>query len=224
LSLLNHLKNQIKATFRKDPYRFFTEHDIHTELALIATDYIKNREELLTRTKDNCMVSRVHHEYPTPFRCNMNGYSFKVIPEDEFDRKRKESPGFRARRGFLDFVVLNQDFVRSNNLSVVSGKRYKDVLKNLKNQKYSALDLAVEVVYHPTFDEKPHIGIMERRVASTNQDYEKLVALKSFKFSNGVSFCKEAAMFFFSNTSYKEKLNEMFKSYTEVPCFKILCS
>jgi hypothetical protein len=225
LSLLNHLKNQIEATFKKDPYRFFTEHDLHTELALIATDYLKKNGKLLTETKDKRIVSRVHHEYPTPFRCDMNELNFKVIPEDEFDKKRKESLGFRARRGFMDLVVLNQDFIKSNNLNVVSGKRYKEVLKNLTNQKHSALDLAVEVVYYPTFDEKPHIGIMKRRVASTNQDYEKLVALKKFKFTHNVPFCKDAAMLFFSNTTHKEKLKEMFKSYSEeVPCFKILYS
>lgn len=155
----------------------------------------------------------------------MNELNFKVIPEDEFERKRQESPGFRARRGFMDLVVLNQDFIQSNNLSIVSGKRYKDVLKNLENQKYSALDLAVEVVYYPTFDEKPHTGIMKRRVASTNQDYEKLVALKNFPFAHNVPFCKEAAMLFFSNTTHKEELDLMFKLYTEeVPCFKILYS
>jgi hypothetical protein len=225
LSLLNHLKNQIEATFKKDPHRFFTEHDIHTELALIATDDLKKKGELLTETKDNYIVSRVHHEYPTPFRCDMSKFNFKVISEDEFQRKRQKSPGFRARRGFMDLVVLNQDFIKSNNLNVVSGKRYKDVLKNLKNQQYSALDLAVEVVYHPAFDEKPHIGIMKRRVASTNQDYEKLVALKKFKFTHNMHFCKEAAMLFFSNTTHRKELTEMFKSYTEeVPCFKILHS
>jgi hypothetical protein len=225
LTLLNHLKNRIEATFKENPHRFFTEHDIHTELAMMTTDYIKKNEKLLTKTKDNHLVSRVHHEYPTPFRCDMNEFNFTVIPEDEFQRKRQESPGFRARRGFIDMVVLNKDFIKSNNLNIVSGKRYKDVLKNLRSQKYPALDLAVEVVYHPIFDEKPHIGIMKRRVASTNQDYEKLVALKKFEFTSNVPFCKDAAMLFFSNTTHKEKLNGIFKLCTEeVPCFKILYS
>jgi len=82
----------------------------------------------------------------------------------------------------------------------------------------------VEVVYHPTFDEKPHVGIMERRVASTIQDYKKLVALTEFMFPHDTPFCKEAAMLFFSNTAYKDELNERFKSFSEdkVPCFKIL--
>jgi hypothetical protein len=121
--------------------------------------------------------------------------------------------------------VLNQDFIESNNLTVVSGKRFKDVLENLKNQKYPALDLALEVVYHTAFDKKPHIGTMKRRVASTDQDYEKLVALKKFEFAHDMPFCKEAAMLFFSNTAHKQELDKMFRSYSEeVPCFKTLCS
>jgi hypothetical protein len=66
--------------------------------------------------------------------------------------------------------------------------------------------------------------MMEGKVASTIQDYQKLTALTEFRFPNDVHFCKEAAMLFFSNTAYKNELEETFRKLPEnkVPCFKIL--
>jgi hypothetical protein len=224
MSLLKYLYNSVETAFQEHPHRFFTEHDIHSELALIVTTLLQKQEKLYVQTKDGFTVSRVHHEYPTPFRCDMKNDDFRVITEQEFNSRRQENQKRIARRGFIDFAVLNLDFISSNKLSTVSGKRYKDVLENLKYQQYPAVDLAVEVVYYPTFDEKPHVGIMKRRVASTIQDYKKLVALAKFMFPHDTPFCREAAMLFFSNTAYKAELNEMFKSFSEdkVPCFKIL--
>jgi hypothetical protein len=143
----------------------------------------------------------------------MSNYDFRVISEEEFKRRSKEKRGFRVRRGFIDLVVLNPDYVKSNDLVVVSGKRYEHVLRNLNNQQYPALDLAVEVVYHPTFDEKPHEGIMQRRVDSTVQDSKKLIAVMDPKYSGGTAFCKEAAMLFFSNTEHADALNGMFERF-----------
>jgi len=37
MSLPRDMHNQIEAAFKEYPNRFFTEHDIHSELALIAT-------------------------------------------------------------------------------------------------------------------------------------------------------------------------------------------
>lgn len=155
MSVLEYLHSNINRAFQKNPHRFFTEHDIHSELCLIATDFLEKRGDLFATTKDEYMVSRVHHEYPTPFRCDMNNYDFKLITEEEFNMKREQIKGFRARRGFIDFVILNPAFISSNNLSVVSGKRYKDVLLTLGNQHDPVLDLAIEVVYHFAYDKKP---------------------------------------------------------------------
>lgn len=225
-SILENLHSNISTTFQKNPHRFFTERDIHSELCLIATDLLEKRGDLLATTKDEYVVSRVHHEYPTPFRCDMSNYGFKLITEEEFNMKRKQINGFRARRGFIDFVILNPGFISSNNLSVVSGKRYKDLLSNLRNQRDPVLDLAIEVVYYFACDKRLHEGIMKRRVDSTIQDYKKLVALTKHELSINTQFCKEAAMFFFSNTEHKGRLDRLFQSFPEknVPVFKILHS
>ena len=213
--ILDYLHTQVEAIFKNHPYRFFTEHDIHSELALIATAMLQKQGSLYSKTKDGFVVSRIHHEYPTPFRCDMKDYNFRMVTEEEFNRKRREKIKIRARRGFIDFVVLNLDFISSNNLGVVSGKRYSSVLSSLRSQKYPALDLAVEVVYYPTFDEKSHKGIMQRRVNSTVQDYKKLVAIMDFRCPTESPFCKEAAMLFFSNTAHEDTLKNMFHSFPE---------
>ena len=180
VTLLSYLQNRIEDTFARYPHRFFTEHDIHSELARIATESLVKEEDSTQKLKSS-QVGRLHHEYPTPFRCLMEHYNFRMVTEDEFKRGKKEKPSLRLKRGRIDLVVLNSDYISSNPLNIVSGKNYRDLLENLKEQKFPALDLAIEVVYHPILDEKPHTGIMKRRVESIVQDYQKLVALMKFR-------------------------------------------
>jgi hypothetical protein len=61
----------------------------------------------------------------------MKGSSFRRVSEKEYQQERQKNRRFRARRGYFDFVVLNADYVTSNKLSVVSGKRYTEFLENL---------------------------------------------------------------------------------------------
>jgi len=211
MPFLEYLYRQIKSSFEKHPHRFFTEHDIHSELTMIATDLLRKEGTLYEKTKDGYMTSRIHHEYPTPFRCRMGGLQFKVITEEEVGREKAKDPKFRARRGWVDFVILNPYFVSSNKLGIVSAKSYKSFLKSIDGQKYPSLDLAMEVVYYPTFDERRHVGIMKRRVLSAKQDYDKLVALMKFSYAGKIPFCKEAAMLLFSNTRHRGELEEMLK-------------
>ena len=226
MSLLNYLSDQIEATFIEHPHQFFTEDDIHTQLALIANGLVRSKGSLYAKTRDGFVVSRVHHEYPTPFRCHMKGSEFRLITEDVFKEEKLKNPNFRARRGYIDFVVLNSDYVSSNKLRVVSGKRYRDFRESLSERQLPALDLAVEVVYFPTFDEKLHDGIMNIRVSSTIQDYKKLATLMEFTYPNNIPFCNEAAMMFFSNTIHKAKLKKKLKSlplHKKVGFFSVLC-
>jgi len=216
MSLLKHLLNQIETAFSENPHRFFTEHDLHFELSRIATGFLINERSLFQETCDEpkkFVVSRIHHEYPTPFRCYMKNSDFTLITEDEFKAMKLKDPKFRARRGWIDFVVLGSEFISSNTLRVVSGKRYRDLLESLKKKQCTALDLAVEIVYFPMFDEKRHIGIMRRKVSSTIQDYNKLVAVKQFAYPDGTPFCHEAAMMLFSNTIHKDQLEEILASF-----------
>lgn len=206
MSLLKDLYHQIETIFHEHPHRFFTEHDIHSELARIASTQLCNLHE---STRDGCLVNRIHHEYPTPFRCRMKSSDFRVITEHEFETEK--NPQFRARRGFFDFVILNSKYVSSNKLRIVSCKRYKEFLESLDNLQFPALDLAIEVVYYPVFDEKLHIGTMKRKIKSITQDYKKLIAVRKFTDFYNTPFCKEAAMMFFSNTKHTNELTKILK-------------
>jgi hypothetical protein len=129
LSLVN-IVTIVAERFQAYPFHFFTEHDIHSELACTAHDMLHENERHV-HTLDQHLVNRIHHEYPTPFRCDMRGTTFRKISEEEFKQERQNNPRFRANRGFLDFVILNQQFIESNELVVVSGKRYHAFLKKL---------------------------------------------------------------------------------------------
>lgn len=224
MTLLEQIHEKIAATFRRFPFRFFSEDDIHSALYLMATNLLE-KEEVYERTEDNKLVGRVHHEYPTPFRCLMKGSTFEVITEAELGERRMTDPNFRARRGYLDLAVLNSQYIASNELRVVSGKRYSILKSCFKGQLHTALDLAIEVVYYPTLDRKVHKGIMKRRVQSTIQDYQKLVALMKFRHGDSIPFCKQSVMMFFSNSPHKDKLENMLnsiKTHDEVQLYKIL--
>jgi len=139
----------------------------------------------------------------------MKGSQFRVVTEDEFKAEKLKNPRFTARRGSFDLVVFNRGYVSANELRIVSGKTYRDLQQSLKEEQHTVLDLAIEVVYFPSFNGKPHIGMMKRTVDSVIQDYKKLVALMEFTYSGGRSFCEEATMMFFSNTPYKGRLERM---------------
>jgi hypothetical protein len=63
MSLSDHLCTEIRAIFEEYPHRFFTEHDIHSELARIATEYPVKEGKLYAKTNDNNEVSRVHMSF-----------------------------------------------------------------------------------------------------------------------------------------------------------------
>jgi hypothetical protein len=81
MSLFDYLHNPVETIFKEHPHRFFTEHDIHSELALIVSDLLQKQRNLYVNTKDGFIVSRIHHEYPMPSRCDMRNYEFRVVPE-----------------------------------------------------------------------------------------------------------------------------------------------
>lgn len=113
MAVLQYILNRIETIFKESPHRFFTEHDIHSELALMTTNLLASEGNLFAKTKDGNQVGCVHHEYPTPFRCLMDHYNFRMITEDEFKQEKQENPSFAAKRGRIDLVVLNSDYISS---------------------------------------------------------------------------------------------------------------
>ena len=96
-SIRNKVIDTLSLTFQKTPQRFFTEHDIHSNLYTIAEDKLSKIGVTLFKTQDGYTTGLVHHEYPTPFRCDMKGYGFRVAREEE----RTSRMRMRARRNEL---------------------------------------------------------------------------------------------------------------------------
>jgi len=65
MSLLKSIFSEIKTVFKESPQRFFTEHDIHSELASHANSLLGVHVPPHERTLDGFIVDRIHHEYPT---------------------------------------------------------------------------------------------------------------------------------------------------------------
>jgi len=101
MSLLSFLFNQVEGAFRDYPHQFFTEHDVHSQLALLANKLLKKKGDLLAKTRDGFVVSRIHHEYPTPFRCLMKGSEFKLITEEKFREEKQKNPELVGRTRLL---------------------------------------------------------------------------------------------------------------------------
>lgn len=75
---------KMEATFSKCPQCFFSEHDIHSVLYRFVTEELQQHGiNLEEPTLDEYTTSLVHHEYPTPFRCDMHGYTFRRAGEKE---------------------------------------------------------------------------------------------------------------------------------------------
>jgi len=212
MALLDEIYKKIKAFYKSYPNKYFSEHDIHTDLATITNELLDSNNELWGTTLDGKVVSRVHHEYPTPFRCYMKGTDFKMYTEEEYEAAKEKNPTLRVRRGHFDFVVFNPAYISQNEFRVVTGKNYRYLRESFSHKQPPALDLVIEVVYYLGLDEKPHKGIMERRVKSTIQDYKKLISLMDFKHDNATPFCKKAGMMFFANTKHKDLMRQIISS------------
>ncbi|MFX0136518.1 MAG: hypothetical protein ACFFDN_22955 [Candidatus Hodarchaeota archaeon] len=212
MALLDDINKKITSLYNSYPYKYFSEHDIHTDLAKITNELLDSNNELWETTLDGKVVNRIHHEYPTPFRCYMKGTDFKMYTEEEYEATKEVNPSLRLRRGHFDLIVFNPDYISQNKFRVVTGKNYRYLLDSFSHKQPPALDLAIEVVFYLSLDEKPHKGIMDRRVKSSNQDYKKLISLMNFKHDDVTPFCKEAGMMFFANTKHKDLMKQKIRS------------
>lgn len=141
----------VNSKFNDCPQCLFSEHDIHsvlynTTISKLDRIGIGTKE----KTKDKQITCLVHHEYPTPFRCDMGELSFRRTGE----RERTEKGGL-YKRGHYDLVVLNRDFVKENVLDVVCGKDYEKLLDRLPRLSSVLLDWICEIIWFPSVKKIP---------------------------------------------------------------------
>lgn len=189
-NLTNMIKQRIVETFQTCPHYFFTEHDIHSVLYNITNEELQLSGVFEEKTSDEYQVSMVHHEYPTPFRCDMKGYNFE---------KKDRAP---YKRGHYDLVVFNPDFVRDNELRVVCGKDYQKLRSAMRKVKVEPLIWACEVIFFPAVKKLP-----KNAFKIIKQDALKVKETLRHKVGQNINFCKVGSVLVFTSHTSEEASN-----------------
>ena len=182
------IERLIKA-FEEYPYCFFSEHDIHSQLYQLTIEEIKRSKSLCFRSCDGFLTSLVHHEYPTPFRCDMGGYTFRKVSDSEK----------KSKRGHYDLVVMNPEFIVDNDWIAVTGKDYVEHKQALAKTKSTPLLWACEILYFPKIRK-----LSKNAISLIKQDALKIKDTLQFKVGKEQKFCKNGSVHVFSSYSETE--------------------
>lgn len=173
--------------FHTHPDYFFTEHDIHSLLCDIANEELQLCGVTPTETSDGHQVSLVHHEYPTPFRCDMEG--------DKFEKKSK--PPYK--RGHYDLIILNPAFVKRNSLDVVCAKDFEKFEAAMRYVNTAPLTWVCEVIFFPRVKKLPNYAIK-----IIEQDALKVKETLGHELSRNVRFSKLGSVLVFTSHTEEE--------------------
>jgi hypothetical protein len=191
--------DDLASAFREAPRRFFTEHDLHSHLYNLVEKELESRHELFVESKDGYQVSLVHHEYPTPFRCDMSKTDFKLVGESDRSEKRN-----LFRRGHYDLVVLNPDFVGKFDAVVVSGKNYKLFCQEKEKIDVSPLLWVCEIVFGSHVEE----GLPMNWIGIVTQDAKKIKESLKYKIGKA-NFAVNGSIMVFIGTKPDEKTERL---------------
>jgi hypothetical protein len=186
--------------FRDTPRCFLTEHDLHSYLFKIVESQLCERGKLFSETIDKQKVSLVHHEYPTPFRCDMSNHGFSKVEETD-----KTAKGGLFRRGHYDLVVLNPEFVKAHELITVAGKNYKHFYINKDKIQATPLLWACEVVFGSHYGDK----LPKKWEDYAIQDANKLLETMRFTVGNNLPFLAEGSAIIFLGTKSNRQTKEI---------------
>jgi len=163
--------------FRSSPTLFYTEHDM---VSFFYTILQRNLSMATARDRDASEHFLVHLEYPTPFRCDMEGDRFATKGDDE-----RIPQGGLYRRGHYDIVVLNPDFISQYSYELIKAQDYalykKLVLPKLSKENPAilyGLEFALRRDPFPLLKDKEGEGrkAIDAFVAEVNKRSDKLVA------------------------------------------------
>ena len=185
----NTIIYRLIETFGQHPHHFFAEHDLHSVLYNIAREELQQKGVLTTKTRDRYEMALVHHEYPTPFRCSMKGYSFEIKYKKPY------------RRGHYDLVILNPEFVENTERDVVYSKDYQRFTSALHNTTMEPLTWACEVVFFPGVKKLP-----KNALKIIEQDTLKVKETLSHMVGGNVHFCKMGSVLVFTSHTAEEAL------------------
>jgi hypothetical protein len=188
---------QLASSFKEKPRKFFTEHDLHSHLYHLVESELQGKAYAIS--KDGFEVGLVHHEYPTPFRCDMSNKRFCIKNDPDITPKKG-----RFKRGHYDLVVLNPEFVKSFDAVVVAGKNYKRFIEEKSKINASPLLWACEIVFGAHVED----GLPANWENLVIQDADKIRA--SLIYSVGkVNFLKHGSVMVFIGIQPNDREREL---------------
>jgi hypothetical protein len=187
--LTKKVSTELQTTFRKSTYYFFSEHDIHSVLYNITKKELKRLGVDSPKTSEGYETSLAHHEYPTPFRCDMQRYNFRVTSD-----KKQTLRGGLYKRGHYDLVIFNPEFIKNHTLDVVNGKNYQKLRAILPKLNIEPLIWTCEIIYFPKNRKLP-----ENAAKIIEQDTLKVKATLDYKIMNNKTFCKIGSVHVFTS-------------------------
>lgn len=172
------------------------------------------RGKLFVNTLDNQRISLLHHEYPTPFRCDMRKHGFRIATDDERTNK-----GGLYRRGYYDLVVLNPDFVRSHDLVIVSGKNYEKFCSARDDINVTPLLWVCEILFGAHVED----DLPRNWMKLVEQDSKKVIETLDYKVGKGIDFarCGDVLVFIGIASEKSVKLEEEIREFGSSQGFKI---
>jgi hypothetical protein len=185
--------DKLASAFKEKPRRFFTEHDLHSHLYHLVEKELAMKGELFSKSKDGLEVGLVHHEYPTPFRCNMSGHDFKIATESERTKK-----GGLFKRGHYDLIVLNPYFIEKYDAVVVAGKNYRRFCKEKAKFDVSPIQWVCEMVFGAHVES----GLLPHFIDIITQDAKKVIESLQYKVGK-VNFATKGSVMVFFGTPDK---------------------
>jgi hypothetical protein len=208
-----HAVQRLETDFHTAPSRFFSEHDIHAHLHHIVQTSLNAKGATFIKCR-NGQTAPVHLEYPTPFRCDMHGHTFKIRKDDE-----RTPRGSLYRRGHYDLVILNPDYAEQYDVVTVSGKDHARLREARGSITASPLLWVCEVV----FSAQVGATLPKNWTQYVFQDAKKVIATLGYPVGDGVPFASHGdVLVFFGYTSKRTTAaEEQIHEFSETHGFPI---
>lgn len=196
---VNNGIEKIINDFQIHPQNYFTEEDIRWRL-------LREIENILdTRGLDKIdysgeATSRIHTEYPTPFRCSMNQRQFEVLnPENK-----------KGQRGHFDIVLLNTNAAKNCEFEILRSQYYTKFCEELGANRISLpfLDYAIELKLFRDLAHPNRTESAKQQAEYAVQAIRKLEATVKPNEYYPEPFAKRGIVLLFDNS---ELVNDIFK-------------
>ena len=184
--------------FQSHPQNYFTEEDIRWRL-LREIENVLATIDLEKIGYSGGTTSRIHTEYPTPFRCSMNQRQFEVL-----DLENK-----KGQRGHFDIVLLDSNAAKQCEFEILRSQYYKPFCEELVAGRIPLpfLDYAIEL---KLFRDLAHPNRTESARQQAEYAAQAVRKLEATLFPNGYyssPFARQGIALLFDNSELADSNN-----------------